>query len=300
MSSMYKIHKNTLQDLEFPTVLGHLVLRCHTELGKEQAMSVQPLKNKEEIVDALWKTSEYLSSFSNDNHLPNHGFDSINTELKLLKIDNATLEIVGFRKIGHICTTVTAQLKFLKKFQEYYPLLYRSTETIEPNAEIPSEINEVIDKFGEIRDNASPVLHSIRQNMGSVKGKINQSFAQALGTYQSSDYLDDIRESVVDNRRVLAVKAMYRKKVKGSVMGSSKTGSIVYIEPEATLRYSRELNNLEFEEKEEIQRILKNLTDVIRPYGYLQRKKTIFKGCIPPIIISLEQKKERKNLSPDH
>lgn len=266
---MRKIHKKTLQDLEFPTVLDHLVLRCHTELGKERAMSIQPLKSKLEIVDALGKTSEYLSSFSNDNHLPNHGFDSINAELKLLKIENTTIEVGGFKKIAHICTTVSTQLKFLKKFQDYYPLLFQSTQSIEPNNEIPSQINGVIDKFGEIKDNASPALHSIRQNMGSIKGKINQSFAQAMGTYQSSDFLDEIRESVVENRRVLAVKAMYRKKVKGAVMGSSKTGSIIYIEPEATLRYSRELNNLEFEEKEEIQRILKNLTDLIRPNGYL-------------------------------
>src|SRR5690606_10551560 len=246
---MQKIHENTLRDLEFHTVLDHLVLRCHTELGKEQVLSVQPLNSREEIINVLGRTSEYLASFSNDNHLPNHNFEGINTELKLLKIENTTLEIGGFRKIGHIGTTVIAQLKFLKKFQEYYPLLFLSTEGIEPNTEIPAQINTVIDKFGEIKNSASPILHSIRQNMGSVKGKINQSFAQALGTYQSSDYLDDIRESVVENRRVLAVKAMYRKKVKGSVMGSSKTGSIVYIEPEATLRYSRELNNLEFEEK---------------------------------------------------
>jgi DNA mismatch repair protein MutS2 len=55
-------------------------------------------------------------------------------------------------------------------------------------------------------------------------------------------------ESFVQNRRVLAVLAMYRRKVKGSIMGSSKTGSIAYID-EATLQYSRELSNLEYEEK---------------------------------------------------
>jgi DNA mismatch repair protein MutS2 len=79
-------------------------------------------------------------------------------------------------------------------------------------------------------------------------------------------YLDDIKESFVDNRRVLAVLAMYRRKVKGSILGSSKTGSIAYIEPEATLKYSRELNNLEYEEREEITRILKKLSNDIRPY----------------------------------
>ena len=68
------------------------------------------------------------------------------------------------------------------------------------------------------------------------------------------------------NKRVLAVKAMHRRKVIGAIMGSSKTGSIVYIEPETTLQYSRELNNLEFEEQEEIIRILKDVTNFIRPF----------------------------------
>jgi DNA mismatch repair protein MutS2 len=70
----------------------------------------------------------------------------------------------------------------------------------------------------------------------------------------------------VENIRVLAVKAMYRKKVKGSILGNSKTGSIVYIQPEATMMHTRELNNLQYEEKEEINRILKVLTNFIRPY----------------------------------
>ena len=88
----------------------------------------------------------------------------------------------------------------------------------------------------------------------------------ALTTYHNLEYLDDIRESVVENKRVLAVKAMYRRKVKGSILGSSKTGSIVYMQPEATFQYARELNNLEFEEKEEIDKILRNLTEYVRLY----------------------------------
>ena len=79
------------------------------------------------------------------------------------------------------------------------------------------------------------------------------------------NYLDEIRESVVENKRVLAIKGMYRRKVKGGIMGSSKTGSIVFIEPEATLKFSRELQNLIFEESEEIKKILSQLTDFLRP-----------------------------------
>lgn len=264
---MDPINIKTLQDLEFPTVLDQLALRCHTDLGKERAASVAPLPSKEAIVEALGQTSEYLSSYENENRIPNHGFDSINPELKLLSIENTTLEIGGFKRIASLCLTMAAHKKFFKKFHTYYPLLFARSGEVSLQAEIPEYIDFVIDKFGEVKDSASANLKSIRHQMHTVKGNINKSFASALHTYSSVDFLDEIRESVVDNRRVLAVKAMYRKKVKGSVMGASKTGSIVYIEPEATLRYSRELNNLEFEETEEIQRILNTLTDQIRPHA---------------------------------
>src|SRR5690606_13672437 len=90
-----------------------------------------------------------------------------------------------------------------------------------------------------------------------------------LSRYNEYGYLDEIKESVVENIRVLAVKAMYRKKVKGGILGNSKTGSIVYIQPEATMMHTRALNNLEYEEKEEIKKILRTLTNFIRPYQQL-------------------------------
>ncbi|MFH6603939.1 DNA mismatch repair protein MutS [Maribacter algicola] len=259
------ISKKTLQDLEFPTVLQQLQARCNTELGKTHVLDICPLPNEDEIIRALGQTSEYLSSLVSENRIPNHGFDPITGDVKLLRIENTTLEIAGFKRISAICGTMAEHKKFFKKFKEYYPLLFVVTEKIESNTEISKQIDRIIDRFGEVRDKASDALFDIRRQMSHVKGKIGQSFAAALNTYNGSDYLDDIRESVVENRRVLAVKAMYRKKVRGAVMGTSKTGSIVYIEPEAALKFSRELNNLEFDEKEEIQRILNQLTNQIRP-----------------------------------
>ena len=266
---MANIHPKTLQDLEFPSVLKQVSARCNTVLGKEAALELAPMDNEGTIIVELGKTAEYLSSLISENRIPNHGFDSINADLKLLKIENTTLELQGFKRIASICTTVAQHQKFLKKFKEYYPLFHDFAMELEPNTEIPDLINAVIDRFGEVKDKASDALFTIRRHINQVRGKIGQSFGAALNMYQASDYLDEIRESVVENRRVLAVKAMYRKKVKGSVMGTSKTGSIVYIEPEAALKYSRELNNLEFEEQEEVQRILKQLTNQIRPFRAL-------------------------------
>ena len=264
---MAPIPKKTLQDLEFPTVLQQVSSRCTTELGKARVLDTLPISDSETLLKVLGQTSEYLSSFANENRIPDHGFEPIDKELKLLKIENTTLEIAGFRKIGTICISMTSHKKFFKKFRDYYPLLFGSSEEIEANTDIAAQIDAVIDRFGEVKDDASDRLSTLRREMNHVRGKIGQSFASALNTYQGSGYLDDIRESVVENQRVLAVRAMHRKKVKGTVMGTSKTGSIVYIEPEATLRYSRELNDLEYDEREEVHRILNTLTKHIRPFG---------------------------------
>ncbi len=263
------IEQKTLEDLEFPLVLKEIAGRCNTELGKEITLNILPLGSKEEILNSLGTTSEYLASFTNDNRIPNHGFEVISKEIKFLKIENTTLEVEGFRRISTVCLAILTHKKFFKKFEEYYPLLSKKVEDFKYEEDIVGQINFIIDKFGEIRDDASEQLKAIRIQMNSVKASISRSFNQALHKYHTSEFLDDIKESVVDNRRVLAVKAMYRKKVKGSVMGVSKTGSIVYIEPEATLNFSRELNNLQFDEKEEIQRILNQLTYHIRPYAAL-------------------------------
>ncbi|WP_427873728.1 endonuclease MutS2 [Flavobacterium sp. MMS24-S5] len=263
---MISITEKTLQDLQFPTVLETISDGCNTDIGKEKALQIKPFRDKEELMQSLMQTSEYVSSFQNNNAIPNHGFDAITHEIKFLAIEDSFLEVGSFRKIANLSATTNVLLNFLKKFDDYYPNLNARASRVELTKDIITAIDAIVDKYGEIKDNASPALDGIRQNMNLVRGKVNQSFGVALTQYNGLGYLDDIKESFVQNRRVLAVLAMYRRKVKGSILGSSKTGSIAYIEPEATLKYSRELANLEYEEKEEITRILKNLSNVIRPY----------------------------------
>ncbi len=273
---MISITDKTLKDLEFATILQTVSSRCNTEIGKEKALSIVPFSNKELLMDSLLQTSEYLASFSNNNALPNHGFENITNEIKFIGIEDSFLEVTSFRKIAQLSETVNTMLLFLKKFNDYYPQLNQRAQHVEYTKYIVQKIDEVVDKFGIIKDNASPDLINIRRDMSLVRGKVNQSFGSALTQYNALGYLDEIKESFVENRRVLAVLSMYRRKVKGSILGSSKTGSIAYIEPEATLRYSRELSNLEYEEREEITRILKKLTNDIRPYKELLNQYQAF------------------------
>lgn len=263
---MRHIQNKTLQDLEFPTVLQKVSDLCITALGKEKALEILPFSNEEECNQALKETSEYVSSFTNNNAIPSHYFEPLHLEIKYLRIEDSYLEVQSFKKIHQLVLTTNELLVFFKKFAEYYPTLLHRSSTLSPNKTILQIIDKVLDKYGEIKDNASLDLANIRKNMHIVRGKLNQSFGMALTQYHHLGYLDEIKETIVDNRRVLAVSAMYRRKVKGAALGQSKTGSIIYIEPESTLRFSRELSDLAYEEREEIMRILRGLTKAIRPF----------------------------------
>ena len=280
---MISINDKTLQDLEFNTVLQTISERCNTEIGKQKALEIVPFREKDTLMNSLLQTSEYLSSFSNNNSIPNHGFDNLTNDIKFLAIEDSFLEVGSFRKIATLSETVNILLLFFKKFHDYYPKLNEKAAEVEYTKIIIQKIDEVVDKYGEIKNNASPDLINIRKDMNLIRGKVNQSFGQAMTQYNSLGYLDEIKESFVQNRRVLAVLAMYRRKVKGSIMGSSKTGSIAYIEPEATLHYSRELSNLEYEEREEITRILKKLSNEIRPFLMLLKQYQEFLSDIDVI-----------------
>lgn len=263
---MSNISEKTLIDLELSTILQMVSEFCISDLGRNETLQIKPFETLQILKPELQQVHEYASTFINANRIPNHYFDDIQKEIHLLNIENSYLEPTSFLKILNNATTVFELLQFFKKFNNYYPTLFNSSENIEYKKPIVQNIEKIITSYGEVNENASPILKQIRRDINSVRSKIGGSFTKALSQYSSAGYLDEIRESVVDNQRVLAVIAMHRRKVKGSLVGSSKTGSIVFIAPEATLEFSRELQNLIYEEHQEIIRILKDLTNSLREY----------------------------------
>ncbi|MFY7810094.1 MAG: endonuclease MutS2 [Flavobacterium sp.] len=288
---MIQISPKTLQDLEFETVLQQISAYANTSLGKENVLKITPISEANILIE-LQKTSEYLASFSNENFIPNHGFEDLTKEIQFLAIDNSCLDAESFSKILHLVQTCNVLMIFLQKFEVYYPNLAFSCASIERNKTIPEYILNIFDKFGTIKDQASIDLAHIRKQMQIIKGKLNASFMIALQHYNSMGFLDEIKESVIDNKRVLAVTAMYRRKVKGAALSASKSGSIVFIEPEQTHQLTRELQNLEFEEREEIIKILTVLSAKIRPYSSLLLEYQEFLAAID--VIAAKAKYARK------
>ena len=264
-----RITEKTLSDLEFSTVLSMIEEYCVSDLGRKRVQGLRPIERVLEMKSELNQVNEYLASFENENRIPNHYFDEITRELHLLGIEDSFLEAEAFNRLASLSENVNILLAFFEKFKEYYPVLHEESLNLDRTQEIQKSVQRIISPHGEVLDKASDSLLSIRKQIGSIRGKLGSSFNKALAQYASQGYLDDIRESVVENQRVLAVMAMHRKKVRGAIMGNSKTGSIVYIAPESTLQLTRELQNIKYEEKEEVVKILKGLTDAIRPYREL-------------------------------
>jgi len=260
------ISEKTVQDLEFTTVLTHVAECCISELGKEKTLAITPMDDREELYQELNLVNEYVSSFISENKIPNHGFENISQEIFTLNIENSFLEAAAFLKITTVSETVNELLKFFKKFETYFPTIHQLSQEIEFTNVIIEAISKIITSYGEVANNASPILKEIRKEIAKIRGKIGESFTRDLSKYAAAGYLDDIRESVVDNHRVLAVMAMHRRKVKGNFLGASKSGNIVYIAPQATLNYDRELQNLMYEEQQEVTKILKELAATIRPF----------------------------------
>ncbi len=266
MRKNYFIHPKALQDLEFDQILSHIATYAHSDKAKEQVMQIAPFVEREVIETVLSQTAEYLTSIESENPLPNHYINPFDEALKKLDIENSFIEPKNLLNIAQAVDIITGLKKFFEKLSGYFPYLLQDIERLKNHPEIARTIHFKIDVYGDVKDTASEELSRIRKQISSVYQEILQIFAREKQRYDKLNYLADIKETIIDERSVLAVQAAFRKKVKGNIVGTSKTGSIVFIQPEATAKLQKQLFNLKYDEKQEIIKILKALTDELRPF----------------------------------
>ncbi len=208
----------------------------------------------------LKKTAEFLTSFESHNIIPFNEFEDIDDELKLMVIENFRLDAKSFIKIKNITAQIGRLQKFLPNFEETFPHLTAEIRKLEFRKEIIDRIDKVFNRFGDVKSDASTLLKEIRTQIQHSRKAIQENFNRALTTYGQSDFLDEIRETIIEDQRVLAVKSGFKKRVPGRVLGISKTGSITYIQPESVLKHYFKQRESEEEEKKELDRILRRLT----------------------------------------
>lgn len=252
-----QITEDTLKELEFSDLLEQIVPHAYSEKVKMQIKQLLPMPFEKAKI-SLIKTSEYLASFENQNPIPFQPYDDIETELKVMTIEDYQLSAESFLKIRDLSMIVGRAVVYFRKFHDYYPTLFQQTEKIKLTKDIILKINTVFTKYGEIKSSASENLELIRIEMAQARKKTQEAFNHSLVKY--SDLLDDIHETVIDDQRVLAVKSGFKKRIKGRNLGESSTGSITYIMPENVLAHYQRLRDLQENEKKEISLILKKLT----------------------------------------
>ncbi len=253
------IQKEDLTELEFPELLAEISPFAFSPKTKERIAAIRPFDIEEAEV-SLMKTAEYLSSFESDNAIPFSEFEDIDEELKLMLIENFRLDNAAFLKIKSLTEQIARLQKFYPTYDGLFLKLNDDVKDLEYRKEIIDKIDKVFNRFGEVKSDSSPILKQLRGDISHAKKAIQENFNRALTGLTSTEYLDDIKESIVDDQRVLAVKSAYKKRVPGRVLGLSKTGSITYIQPESVVKHQFKLREDIEEEKKEVDKILRKLT----------------------------------------
>lgn len=261
-----QVTKENLQELEFPKLLAEISPYAYSPKVAEKILHLKLLKIDEAEI-TLKKTAEYLTSYESSNAIPFSEYEDIEAELKVMHIENFRLENAAFIKIKNLTEQIGKLQKFFPSLAETFPILLEEVMQLDFKKEIVDKIDKVFNRFGEVKSEASPILKSLRTEIQHAKKHIQENFSKTLSHLSSTDFLDEIKETVIDDQRVLAVKSGFKKRVPGRVLGVSKTGSITYIQPESVSRHYFKLREAEEEEKKEVDKILRKLTAEIAIYA---------------------------------
>ncbi|MCD9853300.1 DNA mismatch repair protein MutS [Epilithonimonas sp. JDS] len=253
------INQADLNELEFPELLSEIAPFAFSPKTADKIMELRPMPIDEAEI-SLKKTSEFLSSFEGAAAVPFDEYEDIEEELKLMLIENFRLENKSFIRIKTMTEQIGKLQRFFPQLSEIFPTLLEEIKHLEFKKEIVDKIDKVFNRFGEVKTEASPILKVLRTEIQHARKAITENFNRALFNYGQSDFLDDIKESIIEDQRVLAVKSGFKKRVAGRVLGISKTGSITYIQPESVVKHYFKLKENQEEEKKEIDKILRKLT----------------------------------------
>ncbi len=251
---------HTLVDLEFPLIRQWLVDYGKGPTARKRLEELEPLTHFPSIENELKKVHELVSIRTEGNPFPALDFEELTAELKLLPIRNAVLSLEGYIRISQCSYLVNALLHFFDKREKDFPLLWSLFNESYFTTEIIDAIDKVFDRAGNVKDDASKILSDIRQKIKVVRNQINRNFDKELRKLVKENVLGDTREAFVNDRRVLTILSTHKRKIPGSVVGSSKTGSLTFIEPQANIQLNNELELLLDDERKEIYRILQALT----------------------------------------
>jgi DNA mismatch repair protein MutS2 len=261
--------KDVVKKLEFDKVVDLLEKEVLTTMAAELVRAVTPSTDFAKIDLELRETRDYKLALEKNDRFPIQSFPDIRPDLRMLEIDGYTLQVESFQGVLRILFTMRDIFKYFAggAKKEIYPKLYDIVRPLTYDEGLIKAIQGVFDDKGDIRPDASPELMKIRRETQQKLRELDGKFRQLVQEYRSKGWLSDSPETFRSGRRVLSVPAEHKRKIRGIIHDESDTGKTSFIEPEPIIEVNNDIFDLEQEERREIFRILRQLSDTIRPYG---------------------------------
>lgn len=252
----------------FDIVRKTLASKCSNPLGKAECESMTFSNNYRLIVNSLSQTNEYLSIIKSTNDFPNGSIFDLRESLLKIKAAGSFLTETELYQLGKTLVSAAEICDyFTEEKSAAYPLLKQIADSLLCFPEISRHIDSILDKFGNIKDNASPELQQLRRKLLSVSSSVNGMMQRVISRYKQNGMLDkDCTPSIRDGRLVIPVAPMHKRAVKGIVHDESATGKTFFIEPEEIVEANNQIRELEADIHKEIVRILIMTADIIRPH----------------------------------
>jgi len=256
--------------LEFDKIKALLKEHCNSDYGKQKAEQLRIHTKKEFIELELQQSNEFKLLLQHAQYFPNDHVLNIAREIKLLGIPGSTLSGEEFMLIRKLVGSIEKIFRwFDNERRTAYPALSKVIEDTYYEKVIAELIDNVLDEYGNVKDNASADLQRIRMSLYRKRNELRRMFEKVVARLNKSGYAADIDESFSNGRRVVAVFSEHKRQVKGILHGESDSKKTAYIEPEETIELNNDVFALENDERKEVLRILKALTAQLSSYSSL-------------------------------
>lgn len=256
----------------FTTVRKEINSRCISTMGQYCCEQMHFTSRYDEVMLWLNQTNEFLSILQTKREFPLNYYFDMRSTLKAISVPGSHLSAESLFNLQRSLATVSEIGRFFERSDDGnaspYPNLARLAKTMQSFPEIVNEIGRILDKNGNIKDNASPLLQELRRAIASATASINGLLRKVINAGREAGYLDkDTTPSVRDGRLVIPVSPMHKRKLRGIVHDESASGRTIFIEPEEVVETNNRIREAEAEVKREIVRILTEVTDMIRPHA---------------------------------
>lgn len=301
--------QNFEQKTGFDKVRQLISERCLSPLGKERVdeMAFSPEYNI--VKERLTQTEEFVKILHGEDEFPSSNFFDVRYSLKRIRPEGTFLDEKELFDLKRSLQTINDIVRFFHNEENEeikYPALTFLAGDVFVFPQLIGKIDAILDKFGRIKDNASPTLSQIRREIASTVSSISKSLQSILRAAQSEGVVDkDVTPTMRDGRLVIPVAPAYKRKIKGIVHDESASGKTVFIEPAEVVEANNRIRELEGDERREIMRILITFTDIVRPltpdifqsYQFLAeidfiRAKALFAELIQAIRPEMENKQQ--------